>query len=54
MVPDLQRLEGVSVIMEPPGCLLHVWRESTGLLTHTNLIGEYGPLVELHNGTNWV
>jgi 3',5'-cyclic AMP phosphodiesterase CpdA len=54
MVPDLQRSEGVSVIMEPPGCLLHVWRETTGMLSHTNLIGDYGPLVELHNGTHWV
>jgi hypothetical protein len=33
--------------MEPPACLLHVWRESTGLITYTSLIGEYGPIMEL-------
>jgi Icc protein len=52
--PDLHRPERLAVIIEPPACLLHVWRESTGMLTHTNLIGDYGPLVELHDGTNWV
>ena len=52
--PDLQRPERLAVIMEPPACLVHVWRESTGMLTHTNLIGDYGPLVDLHDGTNWV
>jgi 3',5'-cyclic AMP phosphodiesterase CpdA len=54
MFPDLSWPERVSVIMEPPACLLHVWGESTGLLTHTNLIGDYGPLVALHDGTDWV
>jgi len=54
MFPDLYRPKGVSVVMEPPACLLHVWRESTGMITHTNLIGEYGPPVELHDGTSWV
>jgi 3',5'-cyclic-AMP phosphodiesterase len=52
--PDLQRSVGLAVIMEPPACLLHVWRETTGMITHTNLIGEYGPLIELHNGVTWV
>jgi 3',5'-cyclic AMP phosphodiesterase CpdA len=52
--PDLHWLAGLSVIIEPPACLLHVWRESTGMITHTNLIGDYGPPVELHNGTTWL
>ena len=52
--PDLQHPERLAVIMEPPACLVHVWRESTGMLTHTNLIGDHGPLVDLHDGTNWV
>lgn len=26
---------------EPPACLLHLWRKRTGLVTHTELIGEY-------------
>ena len=54
MFPDLHRPERLSVIMEPPACLLHVWREATGMITHTNLIGEYGPPVELHDGTTWI
>jgi 3',5'-cyclic-AMP phosphodiesterase len=54
MFPDLHRPAGLSVIMEPPACLLHVWRESTGMITHTNLIGEYGRPVELHDGTTWL
>jgi len=54
MFPDLHRPERLSVIMEPPACLLHVWGEATGMRTHTNLIGEYGPLVELHDGVSWV
>ncbi|MEO7911422.1 MAG: phosphodiesterase [Roseiflexaceae bacterium] len=52
--PDLHRSVGLAAIMEPPACLIHVWRESTGMITHTNLIGDYGPPVELHNGTAWV
>ena len=52
--PDLQRSVGYAVIMEPPACLIHVWRASTGMITHTNLIGDYGPPVELHDGTAWV
>ena len=52
--PDLQRPERLAVIMEPPACLVHVWRESTGMLTHTNLIGDHGRLVALHDGVSWV
>jgi 3',5'-cyclic-AMP phosphodiesterase len=29
-------------VMEPPACLLHVWTEALGLVTHTSYIGEYG------------
>ena len=29
-------------IMEPPACLLHVWSEALGLVTHTSYIGDYG------------
>jgi 3',5'-cyclic-AMP phosphodiesterase len=54
MFPDLHRPERLSVIMEPPACLLHVWREATGMVTHTNLIGEYGRPIELHDGVTWL
>jgi 3',5'-cyclic-AMP phosphodiesterase len=47
---DLQRVERLAVVMEPPACLLHVWRETTGLVTYTNLIGEYGPVTEIREG----
>jgi 3',5'-cyclic-AMP phosphodiesterase len=50
MYLDLQRVERLAVVMEPPACLLHVWRETTGLVTHTSLIGEYGPVTEIHDG----
>lgn len=29
-------------IMEPPACLLHVWSEAMGLVTHTSYIGDFG------------
>ena len=54
MFPDLYQTERLSAILEPPACLVHVWREATGMLTHTSLIGDYGPLVDLHDGTNWI
>jgi 3',5'-cyclic AMP phosphodiesterase CpdA len=54
MFPDLHRPERLSVIMEPPACLLHVWREATGMVTHTNLIGEYGRPIELNDGVTWL
>jgi Icc protein len=54
VVLDLQRAERLAVVMEPPACLLHVWRDATGLLTHTSLVGEYGPVKELHDGEKWL
>lgn len=31
-------------VMEPPACLIHVWRPDTGLITHTSFIGDFdGP-----------
>jgi 3',5'-cyclic-AMP phosphodiesterase len=50
MFLDLQRVERLAVVMEPPAYLLHVWRETTGLVTHMSLIGEYGPVIEIHKG----
>jgi 3',5'-cyclic-AMP phosphodiesterase len=51
---DLQRPERLAVVMEPPACLLHVWSDTTGLVTHTSLIGEYGPVKELYDGEKWL
>lgn len=47
LVFDLRQPERFAVVMQPPACLLHVWHESTGLITYTSLIGEYGPAKEL-------
>jgi 3',5'-cyclic AMP phosphodiesterase CpdA len=54
MLPDFARPERFAVLMEPPACLVHVWRESTALVTYTSLIGEHGPVVELHDGEQWL
>jgi Icc protein len=51
---DMRRPERVAALMQPPACLLHVWEPSSGLMTHTSLIGDHGPLVELHNGQRWL
>jgi 3',5'-cyclic-AMP phosphodiesterase len=29
--------------MEPPGCLLHLWRPGGGFVSHLSPIGDYGP-----------
>lgn len=54
MAPDFHRPQQLAVVMEPPSCLLHVWRDHTGLITNTSLIGEHGPVVELHDGEKWL
>jgi 3',5'-cyclic AMP phosphodiesterase CpdA len=46
-LPDQGQPERLTVQMQPPACLLHVWDERAGLLTYTSLIGEHGPTVEL-------
>jgi 3',5'-cyclic AMP phosphodiesterase CpdA len=38
-------------MMEPPACLLHVWRPDTGLLSHTSYVGDFdGPYPFFENG----
>ncbi len=54
MLPDLTRPERLSVLMEPPSCLLHVWEERTGFVTRASVIGDHGPVVELHDGQRWL
>jgi Icc protein len=39
---DLRPDAPLSFTMEPPACLLHVWQETTGLVTHTSYIGDFG------------
>jgi Icc protein len=54
MLPDFQQPKQLMVRIEPPSCLLHVWRAHTGLVTNTSLIGEQGPVVKLHDGEKWL
>ena len=54
MLPDFHQPERLAVVMQPPTCLLHVWRAGTGLLTNTILIGDHGPVKELHDGEKWI
>ena len=51
---DLQRPERLAVVMESPVCLLHVWHDDLGLVTHTSYISEYGFVKEVHDGKQWL
>jgi 3',5'-cyclic AMP phosphodiesterase CpdA len=51
---DLARPERLAVHMGPPACLLHVWSEATGLVTHTSAIAAPGPVRELYDGERWL
>lgn len=48
---DLHPDAPLEFVMEPPACLLHVWRPGTGLLTHTSYIGDFdGPYPFFEHG----
>lgn len=41
---DLRERAPFSIMMEPPGIALHLWRAKTGLVTHVSYVGTYaGP-----------
>ena len=41
---DLRQPGTLAWVMEPPACLLHLWRDDVGLVTHLTHIGEFaGP-----------
>lgn len=42
--------QGLSVVREPPACLLHVWSESVGLVSHTSYVGTFGAPQEVIPG----
>lgn len=54
MLPDVNQSERIAVRMERPACLLHIWSDSTALITYTSAIGEHGPVVTIHDGETWV
>ncbi|HYB41536.1 MAG TPA: phosphodiesterase [Candidatus Methylomirabilis sp.] len=44
VVLDLREDSPAEFIMEPPAFMVHVWREGTGLLSHTSYVGDFaGP-----------
>ena len=53
LMPDVGDPKRLSVLMEPPSCLLHSWDPSTGLATRASAIGDH-PVRLLHDGDGWV
>jgi Icc protein len=47
LVFDLNQPQRFSAVVEPLSCLLHVWREHTGLITYTSMASEYSPVADL-------
>jgi 3',5'-cyclic-AMP phosphodiesterase len=37
---DLRQPGALGWVLEPPACLLHLWREGLGLVTHTSHVGD--------------
>lgn len=54
MLPDFRETMGLAVTLEPPGCLLHVWNDASGLLSYSSQFGAHGPAVVMHDGERWV
>lgn len=54
MLPDVNQPERIAVRMERPACLLHIWSDSTALITYTSVIGEQGPVITIHDGEKWI
>jgi 3',5'-cyclic-AMP phosphodiesterase len=44
---DLRSGEPNRFVLEPPGFGLHTWRPETGLVSHTQLIGDFGPPIDV-------
>ena len=47
---DLRPDEQLTFAFEPPGYQLHLWKEDTGLVTHTGVIGNWRPLYQAEEG----
>lgn len=54
MLPDIGNPKLVNVLMESPACLIHAWRETTGLVTYTSNICESASVKRLHDGERWL
>jgi hypothetical protein len=42
VVLDLREHPPLEWVMEPPACLLHVWRPGLGVVSHTSYVGDFG------------
>jgi len=52
---DLGETPRLATVMEPPGCLLHLWLgDSGGLVTHVSLIGDRYPPFGIFDGREWL
>jgi Icc protein len=52
---DLGETPRLSTVMEPPGCLLHLWLGAgDGLVSHVSLIGNGYPPFSIFDGGEWL
>ncbi len=52
---DLGQVATLATVMEPPGCLLHLWLgDGAGLVSHVSLIGDRFPPFGLFDGQQWL
>lgn len=54
LLADPRETRRLHATIQPPACLLHVWDPASGLTSYTSPIGEHGPVVELHDGQQWL
>ncbi|MGC3981718.1 MAG: phosphodiesterase [Steroidobacteraceae bacterium] len=54
LLPDFHQPQRLGIVTQAPACLLHVWTEDSGLVTHTSIIGEYEPAKLVHDGERWL
>ncbi len=52
---ELPPAERLSVVMEPPACMLHLWLGAeAGLVSHVSVIGDERPPFTLFDGERWL
>jgi 3',5'-cyclic-AMP phosphodiesterase len=52
---DLDPAARLSVVMEPPACMLHLWLGADGgLVSHVSVIGGERPALTLYDGERWL
>ncbi len=52
---DLGEVPRLATVMEPPGCLLHLWLgDAEGLVSHVSVIGDRFPPFGIFDGDQWL